>query len=90
MMHPFRLCRHQSNTKNVGTFLYYGIAIDNTILVPLGTIASEQSSVASNTAKKITQLLNYLATHPDATIRYKRSYMVLWVHSVQPRWDEIF
>ena len=32
-------------------------------------------------AKKITQLLKYLATNPDTTIRYKRSDMVLWVHS---------
>ena len=31
--------------------------------------------------KNITQLLNHLATNPDATIRYKRSDMVFWVHS---------
>ena len=67
--------------KIVGTFLYYGIAVDNTILVALSTIASEQSAATSNTVKKINQLLNYLATNPDATIRYKRSDMVLWVHS---------
>ena len=67
--------------KTVGTFVYYGIAVDNTILVALSTIASEQSSATSNMAKKITQLLNYLATHPDTTIRNKRSNMVLWVHS---------
>ena len=67
--------------KIVGTFLYYGIAVDNTILVALSTIASEQYSATSNTVNKITQLLNYLATHPDATIRYKRSDMVLWFHS---------
>ena len=54
--------------KNVGTFLYYGIAVDNTMLVALSTIASEQSSATYNTAKKITQLLNYLSTHPGATI----------------------
>ena len=67
--------------KIVGTFLYYGIAVDNTILVALSTIASEKSAATSNMAKKITQLLNYLATNPDATIRYKLSDMVLWVHS---------
>ena len=61
--------------------MYYGIAVDNTILVALSTIASEQSAATSNTAKNITQLLNYLATNPDATIRYTRSDMVLWVHS---------
>ena len=67
--------------KIAGTFLYYGIAVDNTILVALGTIASEQSYATSNTAKKITELLNYLATNPDETICYKHSDMVLWVHS---------
>ena len=67
--------------KNVGTFLYYGIAVDNTISVALSTITSEQSAATSNAAKKITQLLNYLATNPDATIRYTGSDMVLWVHS---------
>ena len=66
--------------KIVGTFLYHGIAVDNTILVALSTIASEQSAATSNTAKKITQLLNYVATNPDATISYTRSDMVLWVH----------
>ena len=67
--------------KIVGTFLYYVIAVDNTILVALSTIASEKSAATSNTAKKTTQLLNYLATNPDVTIRYKLSDMVLWVHS---------
>ena len=67
--------------KIVGTFFYYGIAVDNTILVALSTIASEQSAATPNTAKKITQLLNYLATNSDSTIWYKNSNMVLWVHS---------
>ena len=58
--------------KIVGKFLYYGIAVDNTILVALSTIASDQSSATSNTAKKITQLLNYLAKNPEATIRSMR------------------
>ena len=61
--------------------MYYSIAVDNTIIVTLSTIASEQSTATTNTAKKITQLLNYLATNPDATIRYTRSDIVLWVHS---------
>ena len=61
--------------------MYYGIAVDNKILVALSTIAPEQSAATSNTEKKITQLINYLATNPDTIIRYKRSDMVLWVHS---------
>ena len=61
--------------------MYYVIAVDNTILVALSTIASEQYAATSNTAKKTTQLLNYLATNTDATIKYTQSDMVLWVHS---------
>ena len=38
----------------VGTFLYYGIAVENTILVALSTIASEQSAATADMAKKIT------------------------------------
>ena len=67
--------------KFLGTFFNYGIAVDNTILFALSTITSEQSAATSNTANKITQLLNYLATNPDATIWYTRSDMLLWVHN---------
>ena len=65
----------------VGTFLYYGIAIDNTILPALSDIAAEQSVATVNTIKKVTKLLNYLATNPDAAIQYHASGMVLCVHS---------
>ena len=33
----------------VGVFLYYGIAIDNTILVALGDIAAEQTQATTTT-----------------------------------------
>jgi len=33
------------------------------------------------TARGIDQLLDYCATHPDATIRFHASDMVLWTHS---------
>ena len=48
----------------VGTFLYYGIALDSTLLVGLNDISLEQSKANYNTSKKIIKLLNYLATHP--------------------------
>ena len=44
-----------------GTFLYYEIAIDNTILPALSDISSEQSKATPNTAKQLAKLLNYLA-----------------------------
>ena len=53
----------------VGTFLYYAIAIDLTMLVALGTIATTQSKPTELTMTKITDFLNYAASHPVASIR---------------------
>ena len=41
-----------------GTFLYYAIAINNTILPGLSDISSDQSKATTNTAKKVAKLLN--------------------------------
>ena len=60
-------------------FLYYGIAIDNTILVALSDIATEQSVATVNTVK-MTKLLNYLASNRNATIQYYASGMALCIH----------
>jgi hypothetical protein len=65
----------------VGTFLYYARAVDNTMLVALGSLASQQNHGTEATTIAITQLLNYAATHPDATLRYHASGMILHVHS---------
>ena len=65
----------------VGTFLYYGIALENTLMVSLNDISLEQSKATDNTSKNITKLLNYLATHPEAVIKYHASGMQLYVHS---------
>jgi hypothetical protein len=51
------------------------------MLVSLGTIASQQSKGTQATTQALTQLLNYAAAHPDATIRYHASDMYLHVHS---------
>jgi hypothetical protein len=65
----------------IGTLLYYGLAVDPTMLVALGTIAATQSSATVLTAQAVIQLLNYAATNPDAVIRYSASEMVLHIHS---------
>ena len=67
--------------KFVGKFLYYGLAIDNTILVALNNISLEQSSATKNTSKKVAILLNDLNTNPNASIQYHTSGMILYVHS---------
>jgi hypothetical protein len=64
-----------------GTLLLYARAIDCTMLVALGTIASIQSKGTQATAQSLTQLLNYAAAHPDATVRYTASDMYLHIHS---------
>ena len=58
-----------------GTCLYYAIAIGNTILPALNDITSQQSKATQNTAKHVAKLLNYLATNPDAEIKYRASGM---------------
>ena len=47
-----------------GTFLYYAITIDNTILPAIINISSDQSKVTKNTEKQVAKLLNYLASNP--------------------------
>ena len=53
--------------KIVGRFLYYDGAIDPTTLMTLNYLAEVQTNLTIETAKQITQFLNYSATHPDAT-----------------------
>jgi hypothetical protein len=65
----------------IGVFLYYGRAIDNTMLVALGSLAATQSDGTQATAKASVHLLNYAASHPDASILYRASDMCLHIHS---------
>ena len=65
----------------LGVLLYYGRAVDSTVLVALSSIASAQASPTELTLSLIKQLLDYVATHPDAILTYKKSDMVLAVHS---------
>ena len=65
----------------VGTFLYYGRAVDGTMLTALSVIASEQASPTENTLKKARKFMDYAAMHPDAVLTYRSSDMCLAVHS---------
>ena len=65
----------------IGVCLYYGRAVDNTILPALSAIASKQSNGTKRTMEKTIQLLDYLATHPAAKVRFHASSMVLNIHS---------
>lgn len=65
----------------VGTIMYYARAVDITTLVALSSIAAEQAKATEQTEKHVHTLLDYLATHRDATVRYVASDMVLNIHS---------
>jgi hypothetical protein len=55
--------------------------VDPTIVMPLNDIATEQTRETEKTQASTNQMLDYLATHPDTTIRYHASDMILHIHS---------
>ena len=63
----------------IGIFLYYGIALDLTMLVALGTIATHQSKPTESLWNDITWFLNYAASHPDAKICFSARDMILHI-----------
>jgi hypothetical protein len=67
--------------KVTGTVLCYAQAVDPTVLMPLNNIATEQIKATEKTQAATSQLLDYLATHPDTTIRYHALDMILHIHS---------
>ena len=65
----------------VGSFLYYGRAVDNTILPSFNEISLQQAAPTENTNKKIQMLLDYLNTFSDAKIHFYALDMQLFVDS---------
>jgi hypothetical protein len=64
-----------------GTLLYYARAVDPTLILPVNVLASEQTRATADTANKIIKIFNYCTTHPEATLRYHASDMILNIHS---------
>jgi hypothetical protein len=65
----------------IGVLLFYGRAVDSTIITALGTIASQQASPTAKTMKSVLQTLDYCASHPNAVVRFNASDMILHVDS---------
>ena len=65
----------------MGSFLYYARAVYPLILHALSTIASQQAKPTETTMKQVKHFLSYMAWHPDTTIRFYASDMVLQIHS---------
>ena len=62
-------------------FLYYGMALDLTMLVALVTLATQQSKPTESLWKDITWFLNYAASHPDTKNCFPASDMILHIAS---------
>ena len=56
--------------KFVGTLLYYAQAVDPTMVKAFGSLASQQAEATDTASKRMTHILNYAASHPNAMIRY--------------------
>ena len=65
----------------VGALLWIGRAVNNTLLVALSVIGSQQVSDTEDTNKAIHQLLDYCATYLDDGILYRSSNMTFAGHS---------
>jgi hypothetical protein len=65
----------------IGSILYYARAVDMTALMALSTIAMSQAKPTETTMERCIQLMDYLATHSDAKIRFSASDMVMNIHS---------
>jgi hypothetical protein len=74
--------KHCLNIQKVtGSVLYYARAVDPTVLMPLKDIVTEKKKATEKTQAATNRILDYLATHPDATIRYHILDMILHIHS---------
>jgi hypothetical protein len=74
------LQRRMKHHRSLHTVLYYARAVDPTVLMQLNDIATEQTKATEKTQAATNQMLDYLATHPNTTIRYHASNMILNIH----------
>jgi hypothetical protein len=64
----------------VGTLLHYARAVNPTLLAILSAIAAQQSNCTQAVAEACNQLLDYIATHPNAGLWYHTCNMIIAVH----------
>ena len=64
-----------------GKFLWYGRAVNNTLLTPLSELAAQQAKPTEQTMRNTKQFLDYCATQDPAVITYRKSDMILAAHS---------
>eukprot|EP00804_Cyclotella_cryptica_P009712 CCRYP_011255-RA/>CCRYP_011255-RA protein AED:0.38 eAED:0.38 QI:0/-1/0/1/-1/1/1/0/318 len=79
---PLSLDRIKFIQQVVGTFLFFGRAVDPTLAAALSSIASRQSKGTEAMLHATRQLLDYVATHPNPSIQYLASNMILALDTV--------
>ena len=62
----------------IGTFLYYDIAIENTMLVALNLSEKKYNKGIENTTKRLKYILNYFSTHTELVIKYQSTKMTVY------------
>ena len=60
----------------IGGILYYAWAVDHTSITAPSSVAGYQTEATKRTEAQAQQLMDYFATHPQATIRYYASEMI--------------
>ena len=65
----------------VGSLLYYGRALDASVLPALNTIATQQNDPTKKVKEKCDRLLDYVATYPNPILRFYASDMILKIES---------
>ena len=67
--------------KVCGDFLYYAIAVDQTMLLALNTISTARAHATTTNVGDVVWLLIYTETHLNATIHYHASNIILHIAS---------
>ena len=65
----------------VGAFAWYSRSTDPTMAATLSSLAGRQAKATEQLKQEVHQFLDYCATHPDATVRFMASDMILAIHS---------
>jgi len=64
-----------------GKFLFYGRAVNLTILTAISAITSQQSKPTEETMKRVKHFLDYCVSQEDVVVTYRRSNMKLTGYS---------
>ena len=65
----------------VGSFAWYSRSTDPTMAATLSSLAGRQAKATEQLNTEVNQFLDYCATHPNATVRFMASDMILALHS---------